>query len=315
MIFVPRATVRHPMPHGPRTHAGVRARATPRVRGLALVVAMLVAALIATVAAALLADESLWSSEVVHRRDQVQAQSLARAGIKWARQILAATTGAESMVTLNDPWALPLPPTPIEGGSVEGRITDAQGRFNLGSLAVDDPGGGRRENFERLVASLGLPTDAVTRIVSWIAAHQRLAASAGEKAFIPLVAGELAEVPGLAPRTLSTLAPYVVALPPRTPLNVNTASAALLAAAVSGLDHAAAEALVESRRSQPFTSVGNFRTRLPAGASPGDMGRFSVDSRYFLVRVTARESDTLAGASALVHRGAGAATIVWQRVD
>ena len=136
----------------------LRHRMTPRgrtpshARGLALIVAMLVAALTAAIAATLLADESLWSSKVLHRRDQVQAQSLARAGIKWAQQILTATAGAQTIVTLNDPWALPLPPTPIEGGSIEGRIVDAQGLFNVGSLASRTRGFESRADLARLAA-------------------------------------------------------------------------------------------------------------------------------------------------------------------
>ena len=291
------------------------AAAPRRARGLALIVAMLVAALTAAVATGLLADESLWSSKVTHRRDQVQAQSLARAGVKWARQILAVTPGAAPIVTLADPWALPLPPTPIEGGSVEGRITDAQGLLNLGRLALDEPGRDSRAGFERLAASLGLPSDAVPRIASWIASRQRLVADAGNGAFVPVVAGELAAVPGVAPSTLARLAPYVVALPPRTPLNVNTAPATVLAAALPGLGRDAADALVASRRTTPFASVGDFRSRLPAGASTGDLARFAVGSEFFLVEVKAREGDTLADASALVHVRPGETTIVWQRVD
>lgn len=286
-----------------------------RARGLALIVAMLVAALTAAVAATLLADESLWSSKVMHRRDQVQAQSLARAGIKWARQILATSPGAATIVTLDDPWALPLPPTPIEGGSVEGRITDAQGFFNLGNLAVDEPGRGTRAAFERLAAQLGLPSDAIPRIAGWIASRQRLVAGAADGTFVPLVASELTEVPGIAPSTLARLAPYVVALPPRTPLNVNTASAAVLSAALPGLDRDAADALVASRRLHPFASAGDFRSRLPADAAAGDMARFAVGSEYFLVEVRAREGDTLAEARALLHAHAGAVAIVWQQVD
>lgn len=286
-----------------------------RIRGLALIVAMLVAALTAAVAATLVADESLWSSKVAHRRDQVQAQSLARAGIKWARQILAVTPGAAPIVTLNDPWALPLPPTPIEGGSVEGRITDAQGLFNLGNLAIDEPGRSARAGFERLAANLALPADAIPRIANWIASRQYLAVDAGHGTFVPLVAGEVAGIPGLAPSTFAALAPYVVALPPKTPLNVNTAPATLLAAEVQGLDRDEADALVESRRTRPFTSIDDFRSRLPSGAAAGDLDRYAVGSEYFLVAVRAREGDTVADASALLRTHAGTVTIVWQRVD
>ena len=59
-----------------------------RERGAAVVLAMLIAALAAAVAATVFADQQRWSRSVEHRRDQVQAQALAIAGVQWARQIL-----------------------------------------------------------------------------------------------------------------------------------------------------------------------------------------------------------------------------------
>ena len=60
-----------------------RARAAPRS-----ILAMLVAALAATVAMAIAAGQQRWFADVAARRDQVQAQSLALAGVQWTRQIL-----------------------------------------------------------------------------------------------------------------------------------------------------------------------------------------------------------------------------------
>jgi type II secretory pathway component PulK len=53
-----------------------------RERGAALILAMLVAALAATVAVALASEQQRWFADVSNRRDQVQAQSLALAGIQ-----------------------------------------------------------------------------------------------------------------------------------------------------------------------------------------------------------------------------------------
>ena len=57
-------------------------------RGAAVVLAMLLAALAAAVAATVFADQQRWIRGVEHRRDQVQAQALAVAGVQWGRQIL-----------------------------------------------------------------------------------------------------------------------------------------------------------------------------------------------------------------------------------
>ena len=58
------------------------------MRGAAIILAMLIAALAAAVAATVFADQQRWSRTVELRRDQVQAQALAMAGVQWARQIL-----------------------------------------------------------------------------------------------------------------------------------------------------------------------------------------------------------------------------------
>ncbi|MDE2359379.1 MAG: type II secretion system minor pseudopilin GspK [Betaproteobacteria bacterium] len=305
-----------------------RLQARRRQRGLALIVAMLVAALAAAVAVSLAGGESMWSSRVLHRRDQVQAQSIAQAGIQWARQILAADAQGGPIDSLNEPWALPLPATPVENGTVEGAIVDAQGLFNVNDLASPVHGSAERKRFARLFASLGLPASALPPIVAWVVRQRTQATPATEgprpgapQAGSPGVTGvlrvqELAEIPGITVATLAALVPRVSALPLDVPLNVNTAAPELLAASISDLDGSALAALVEGRSTRPFTSVADFRARLPSGASLGDETMYSVGSRYFLVSVRARQGETLAQAHALIERsGSGWPTVVWQTIE
>lgn len=298
-----------------------RPRSHPQ-RGLALIVAMLVAALAAAVAVSLAAGQSLWSSRVLHRRDQVQAQSIAQAGIQWARQVLDVDARSGPIDSLNDPWALPLPPTPVENGTVEGSIVDAQGLFNVNDLASPKRGSAARQRFARLFASLDLPAAALPPIVAWVAAQERAPSPSGAIATPgagyaqALRVQELADVPGMTLATMTALLPRVAALPRDVPLNVNTAAPELLAAAIPNLDATALAALVASRRVRPFTSIADFRARLPAGASLGDETMYSVGSHYFLASVRARQGETVAQARALIARPAnGWPAIVWQTVE
>src|SRR4029077_18493228 len=103
--------------------------------GAAIVMAMLLAALAATIAATLLWQQQRWAGEYERRRDQVQAQALAMAGVQWARQIVF-ENAPPSTVHLGQPWAFRLPSTPIENGSIGGYITDAQGRLNVNNLVA-----------------------------------------------------------------------------------------------------------------------------------------------------------------------------------
>src|SRR5437762_4677112 len=100
-------------------------------RGAAVIMAMLLAALAATIAATLLWQQQRWIAEHRYRRDQVQAQALAMAGVQWTRQIVFENAPAGNVVHLGQPWALRLPAMPIEDGSIGGYIVDAQSRINV----------------------------------------------------------------------------------------------------------------------------------------------------------------------------------------
>ena len=121
---------------------------------------------------------------------------------------------------------------------------------------------------------------------------------------------------GFSPTAVTALAAYVTALPAATKLNVNTAPGPVLAAAIDGLDAAALSALLASRAQKPFTTIADFRSRLPQGASIASEAAFDVRSQYFIVTVIARQGDTRAQARALLDRGKGAwPAIVWQTLE
>jgi general secretion pathway protein K len=300
-------------------------------RGAALIVAMLIAALAATVAISLAASQQQWFASVAQRRDQVQAQALAQAGVQWARQILFEDSRTSQIDFLGEPWALPLPSTPIEDGSIEGRIVDAQGLLNINNLASKDAPGTERIRFERLFARLGLPVAALDAITDWIDADSITLPAGAEDAWYvqqpspmlaanaPLVrTAELALVRGMSPDTVRALSPFVIALPANvyTALNVNTAPPAVLAAAVKGLPDAALAGMIAERVRKPYSSVVEFRNRLPQGATLDQEQGYDVRSSYFLVTVRARQGTSQANARALLKRGAGGwPTVVWQTLE
>lgn len=296
---------------------------------MALIVAMLVAALGAAVAVSVATAQSQWSAQVAHRRDQVQAQSIALAGVQWAREILDADARAGSIDHLGEPWALPLPATPVENGAVEGRIVDAQGLFNVNNLASATQATSARRRFERLCGALGLSSATLATVSDWIDADNATQQGGAEDAWYlaqaqPTVAAnapatrfeELSLVRGMTLPAMTKLARFATSLPIDTPLNVNTAPAEVLAAYIDGIAPEQVAALIASRAQRPFASASDFRERLPNGASIADETSYSVDSRFFLVGVQARQGETLARARALIQRVRGApSAIVWQTIE
>jgi len=316
------------MTHASRRQGRSAVRTTGE-RGLALIVAMLVAALAAAVAISLATAQAQWTAQVAQRRDQVQAQSIALAGLQWTRQILDATRSAP-FNHLGEAWALPLPATPVENGSVEGRIVDAQGMLNVNNLADGNQTVSERQRFDRLFNALRIPPATLAAMVDWVDSdsieepggaedswYGRMA-QPGLAANMPAVRiDELAAVRGVNPTVLAAMTRFVTALPDATPLNVNTAPAELLAASIDGVEPAALATLLASRAQQPFQNIGDFRARLPQGASPiGPDSMYTVKSRFFLVSVRARQGDTVAQARALIDRaGSASPRVVWQTIE
>ena len=301
-----------------------------RVRGAAIVLAMLVAALAAVVAAAVLADQTRWSRSVEHRRDQVQAQALVIAGVQWARLILREDAQRTNIDHLREPWAMSLPPIPVENGEIRGTIVDAQGRLNVNALgSIDERDAAAAARIATLFRNAGIGAATLAAIADWIDPDSVVRDGGAEDAYyagqpVPGLAAnapvvriaELAQVAGLSVQSLAAVSPFLSALPPGTALNVNTAPAEVLATVVGGLSGARLAELVADRAARPYTTVADFRSRLPRDATlPTDIG-LDVKSSYFDVTVEARQGETIARARALLHRaGSQWPVVVWQVVE
>lgn len=297
-----------------------------RARGAAIIVAMLVAALAATVAVALAGDQQRWLADVSNRRDQVQAQSLALAGVQWARRILQDDARAGPIDHLGEIWAFPLPATPIANGTIAGRIEDAQGRVNLNNAALPGTvGDAERARLARLLTTRGVDPRALAALAAWIDRDPSVATGAGRASpgspaapapFALVRAAELTAVGDIAPAAWAALAPVVVALPPGSTLNVNTAGAEVLGAAIPGLAGEKLAAFLAERARRPFTTLADLRERLPPGVTLPPGAAFAFASSYFLVTVESRQGVALAQVRALVKRdGRGLPGVVWQTLE
>jgi general secretion pathway protein K len=229
---------------------------------------------------------------------------------------------------LGEPWALRLPPMPVENGELVGQIEDQQGKFNLNNLVTQGKiNVAQLAHFRNLLATLGLPAELGDALADWIDADSQPQPRDGaEDAYYlalnppylaanrPLVdIDELALVRGFDDNVRARLRPYVSALPTATAVNVNTAPAEVIAAVIDGLDFGGAQLLVAQRDRAYFLSTGDFLTRLPRGveAATSDI---SVGSDYFMatLRVTIGGAQAR-GTALLARRGSGWPDIVWRK--
>ena len=126
---------------------------------------------------------------------------------------------------------------------------------------------------------------------------------------------DLLAVRGLTPEMLEKLRPYVIVLPERTPINVNTASAEVLAAVIPNFSLSEAKSLLARRRSVPWDDIAKFQTEISGRTPLADS--ISVKSDWFLVNSHIRLDRAALNAQSLMQRSAnpigGGVKIVWVR--
>jgi general secretion pathway protein K len=296
--------------------------------GVAVVLAMGVVALAAIAAASMLASQSTWARYAELTGEHIQAQALVQAGVDWSRALLSDDRRISSVDHLGEPWAMRLPPVPVDNGQLAGHIDDQHGRFNLNNLVksgvISPP---HLAQFRRLLEILELPPGLAGSLADWIDADNEPQSQGGaEDAYYqtlqppylaanrPLAdAAELALVRGFDARVRERLRPFVTALPRYTAINVNTATPEVLAAVVRDLDLDGARALVAQRERAYFRNVSEFIAQLPAGAV-ADGNDIATASQYFLASVRVRIGGAQAEGSALLSREqAGWPAVVWRK--
>jgi len=299
----------------------------PRARGAAIVMAMAVVAMAALAATALLLSQSTWTRRVELGIDHNQGRRILEAGLDWSRALLHDDLRVSQVDHGGEPWALQLPPVPVEGGQLVGRIEDQQARFNLNNLVHDgavDPD--QLACLQRLLVLLDLPEALSASLGDWLDADGQPQGGAEDAYYLaqpsPTLAAnrpltdlaELSRVRGFDPAVRERLRPFVTALPGTTAINVNTASAEVIAARVPGLGLDGARRLVAARQQAVFLDRTGFLSRLPEGVRLAPE-LISVNSQYFLVTLSVELQGTQARGTALLARdNAGWPTVVWRKL-
>ncbi len=310
-------------------------------RGAALLTAMIIVALVATLAGSMVWQQ--WRAIQVEAAERARAQSawILSGALDWARLILREDAKNGGVDHLGEPWAVPLAEARLstflaadkDNNSEEapdaflsGVITDAAARYNLTNLIVAT--GDRIDPLEmaslqRLCETVGVSADVATRIafalrdatpvIAVAAGASGAAATAAVPEDPPLMPRSVSQLGwlGIDAESLRTLAPYIVILPEKAPVNVNTAPREVLVAAIAGLDLATAERIVQSRQRVPFKSIGDVSALAP-GLPAGSLTRIAVNSSFFEVRGRLRLGDVVLEQRSLVQRR-GIDVVVLQR--
>jgi general secretion pathway protein K len=320
-----------------------------RDRGAALLLAMLILVLVATMSAGMVWIQYRGIEVESAERVRAQGEWLLNGAIDWSRLILREDARQGGADYIGEPWSLPLAETRLStflaGATADnssqqnadagpdaflsGQITDAQGLYNLQTLmqtGLSKPQIlANIQGFERLCTAVGVPTDVADTIANGLQMtastldnidEQDPTTKADNNVLAPPRPADLAWY-GVDPKYVKMLEPFVDILPSTVNVNANTASVEVLMATVPGLNRGDAQRILAVRQATPFKQQADIAAALPpalaASASSSNFYNLNVTSSYFEVVGQLRYEQHVIRERALIQR-AGLNTTVIRRV-
>jgi general secretion pathway protein K len=298
-----------------------------RERGVAVITALLLTTLAISIVASLFWQQQVQVRSMENQRLHLQTKWILRGALDWATLVLFQDgIDHRDYTSLDQVWATPLAETRldqyvererIEGenfaANLSGGITDACSRYNLLNLAksrgvVDEP---NVKIFTQLLRNLQLDSNLARRVAGFVSSGLPGGAAPpeGEQTQLVPVTGaplkimqvdDLLAVQGITPAIVERLRPFVTVLPERTPVNVNTAPAEVLAAVVPEMSVSEANTLIVRRKQAAWRGL-NYFTEGLGGRMPVD-GAADVKSDWFLVDSHIRLDRAALDAQALIQR-------------
>lgn len=270
--------------------AAVISGASDSERGVALLGAVLLAAIVTVLAVAWLERLDVFAGRAGGVLEELQAAHLTTSMEAWAVVVLRRDGTRSTVDHRNEAWTRPSMLS-VPGGRASGSLSDLQGRFNLNALVIGgEPNAAAIGFFKALLRRLDLSEVRVEAIVDWLDPDNIARSGGGEdvlylRAEPPYRAAngpmasvqELRFVADIDGRTLARLMPYVVVLPEPGAININTAPPLILDILAGGRG---GEALARRAFAKPFASLQDWVAAAPG--TPADFATLvTTTSQYF----------------------------------
>ena len=268
-----------------------------RQYGVALVAALILMTSIVFILGNIFYRHQISVAQSTLTMHQNQAYFLALSAESWAKQLLDEDADESAFDHYNELWSQAIPAMPVDGGLINGCISDMQSRFNLNSLVkypneselMSDINSGNNNHatvWNNILRFKEIPADQsrLETIIDWIDKGSSTIGTSGAEQEIyesmrppRMIAdsqivqpSELAEVMGYNLIEVQQLMPVMTALPivlKRTKpdqiepyaININTASDELLLAMGGDFDMIFRDAVINNR---PFEQIQDFYDKL-----------------------------------------------------
>ncbi len=267
--------------------------------GIALIMVLLVVALVAIMATGIASKQKLSMRRTGNLLNSEQAYMYLLGAEDWAKNILAQDFKDNKTDSFDDDWALELPPIPVEGGTIQGKVKDLQARFNINNfLKAGKPDKDSITLFKNLLNENNIEAEITDAIIDWLDADLDATIPAGAedgdylnakvsyRAANRLMASasELVMVKGFNYKNYKKIAPYIIALPVFTPLNVNTADAMQISMLSNQISLTEAKDIIKERSKSGYKSVDEFIKQDALKGKIIAKSLLSVRSEYFLLQ-------------------------------
>lgn len=293
-----------------------------RQRGVALITAVLVVAIGAIIATSMMKRQNFDTQRTANIIHRDQAIAYALGAEHWAGVELSKDAKRNSYDHLKENWAYELPPLPIDGGYITGKLQDLQGRFNLNSVL--DPL--QAERFIRLCQAINVEPDFIPALQDWIDPDTEVRDNGAEDESYTLMdppyrtanrvltdTSELLLVKGVSVQDYNILTFYVSALPGNSYINVNTASTLLLQSLTYDVNPPDVERIIALRSDKPYQDIDSFvEDEVFAGKEISE-DYLTVSSQYFLLTVNVMLADVPLTLQSVLYRTTTGTITVKQR--
>lgn len=282
-------------------------------RGIALLATMLAVALMTLLVMDFTTSSALGYRSAANQAGELRAYYFARSGVNVGLAILEqnalenpqqpsnGTTASTQHDSLDQIWAQPYPPIPLDGGAVSAMLVDEDRKIPVNKLynpQTRQPDPLWAPIIERLLSNLNLSPDLLPIMIDWLDPDSVESAGGAEADFyltlmppyeprngpIP-TAYDLRMLKGVDDRAFFAMARCLTAMPV-TAINANTAPPEVLAALAPDLenDPSLVKEIVAARTEEPFMKSTDLANRIPAVGQIQNLTRLlTTQSNYFTI--------------------------------
>ena len=302
-------------------------------KGVALITALLIVALATVISVEISKHLQLDIRRTGNLIASDQALLYMMTAESWSRRILRDDRQDNTYDHLDEGWATEIPPIPVEGGTISGKLTDLQGCFNLNSLLANgQPNVAAQQIFTRLMQRLATPTgtNLSQAVIDWLDddLNTRTPDGAEDNYYLNLEkpyhsanspiysVSELRLIKGFEDDAIiQQTRDWLCAFGPAANMmiNVNTAPAEVIESLAANMSAATVTQIIDQRKEDPYETPQEFVNRHNLASIITDTSLITVSSEYFLFETEARIGQAVTLMYSIIHREGDGSTQVLAR--